>query len=67
MKNKYQQIFEEAIEPRLIVEIKSLKILDLNKTAKKLFGTKKNNSKKMICKISLLMNRRKPALANSIR
>jgi len=41
MKNKYQQIFEEAIEPRLIVEIKSLKILDLNKTAKKFFGTKK--------------------------
>ncbi|MGB5850008.1 MAG: PAS domain S-box protein, partial [Ignavibacteriaceae bacterium] len=44
MKNKYQQIFEEAIEPRIIVDIKSLKILDLNKTAKKFFGTKKINS-----------------------
>jgi PAS domain S-box-containing protein len=46
MKNKYQQIFEEAIEPRIIVDIKSLKILDLNKTAKKFFGSKKINSKK---------------------
>jgi PAS domain S-box-containing protein len=45
MKNKYQQIFEDAIEPRIIVDIKSLKILDLNKTAKKFFGSKKINSK----------------------
>ncbi|MCH8033949.1 MAG: PAS domain S-box protein [Bacteroidetes bacterium] len=41
MKNKYQQIFEDAIEPRIIVDTKSLKILDLNKSAKKFFGTKK--------------------------
>jgi len=41
MNNKYQQIFEDTIEPRFIVDIKSLKILDLNKSAKKFFGTKK--------------------------
>jgi PAS domain S-box-containing protein len=48
MKNKYQQIFEDAIEPRIIVDIKSLKILDLNKTAKKFFGSKKIVSEKSV-------------------
>jgi PAS domain S-box-containing protein len=48
MKIKYQQIFEDAIEPRIIVDIKSLKILDLNKTAKKFFGTKKIISNKSV-------------------
>jgi PAS domain S-box-containing protein len=48
MKNKYQQIFEETIEPRIIVDIKSLKILDLNKAAKKFFGTKKIISEKSV-------------------
>jgi PAS domain S-box-containing protein len=48
MKNKYQQIFEDAIEPRIIVDIKSLKILDLNKSAKKFFGTKKIISNKSV-------------------
>ena len=48
MKSKYQQIFEEAIEPRIIVDIKSLKILDLNKSAKKFFGTKKIISEKSV-------------------
>ena len=40
MKNKYQLIFEEAPEPRILVEAKSLKILNLNKRAKKFFGEK---------------------------
>ena len=48
MINKYQQIFEEAVEPRIIVDIKSLKILDLNKAAKKFFGTKKIISEKSV-------------------
>ena len=48
MNNKYQQIFEDAIEPRIIVDIKSLKILDLNKSAKKFFGTKNIISNKSV-------------------
>jgi len=48
MKNKYQQIFEDAIEPRFIVDTKSLIILDLNKSAKKFFGTKKISLQKSV-------------------
>ena len=48
MNNKYQQIFEDAIEPRIIVDIKSLKILDLNKSAKRFFGAEKIISNKSV-------------------
>ena len=56
MNNKYQQIFEDAIESRIIVDIKSLKILDLNKSAKKFFGTKKIISNKSVLQNILQMN-----------
>ena len=46
--NTYQLIFDEGDEPRIILDLKSLSILDVNKQAKKIFGIKKVFSKKYI-------------------
>jgi PAS domain S-box-containing protein len=44
--NTYQLLFEEADEPRLILESKSLSLLDINKQARKLLGITKSKTKK---------------------
>ena len=48
-KNTYQLLFEEAVEPRIILDLKSLSLLDSNKQAKKLLGMiqSKNNKYKL--------------------